>query len=64
MLAVLAAAYAETGDFDEAVRWQTQAGEHVQEALADEMADRLALYRDGRPCRRLLPDPRGLSRSE
>lgn len=62
MLAVLAAAYAEDGNFDEAVHWQTEAAEHVKEELAQEMADRLELYRSGQPCRRLLPDPRGLSR--
>jgi tetratricopeptide (TPR) repeat protein len=62
MLAVLAAAYAEQGDFDEAVRWQTEGCKHVDEQLADEMQARLELYQSKSPCRRLFPDPRGLSR--
>ena len=62
MLAVLAAAYAEKGDFKAAVKWQTEAGQHVKDSAAAEMDERLELYRAGKPCRRLFAEPRGMSR--
>jgi tetratricopeptide (TPR) repeat protein len=62
LLAVLAAAYAELGDFEDAVKWQTEAGKYVVPEAAGEMERRLALYRSGQPCHELFPEPRGLSR--
>ncbi|MBI3821779.1 MAG: sel1 repeat family protein, partial [Planctomycetes bacterium] len=49
-LEAMAAACAETGDFDEAVRWQRKAIDHPK--LADRGArDRLALYENKKPFR-------------
>jgi tetratricopeptide (TPR) repeat protein len=51
-LATLAAAYAETGDFESAVKWQTKAMEMSQPAEDRDQADnekRLALYKAGKP---------------
>lgn len=50
-LGVLAAAYAERGDFDEAVRWQVKAVEGCPQQLEDAYRDRLKVYRQGRPYR-------------
>ena len=49
----LAAAYAEAGDFAEAVQWQTKAVETAvgDEAFIREVRKRLELYRAGRPYR-------------
>jgi tetratricopeptide (TPR) repeat protein len=47
----LAAAYAEAGKFDEAVRWQTKALELAVPAAKKKMSDRLALYKAGKPYR-------------
>ena len=52
MLATLAAAYAEVGDFDKAVEWQEKANKHY--ANADDRKkgeDRLKLYKDRKPYR-------------
>jgi tetratricopeptide (TPR) repeat protein len=50
-LDTLAAACAEAGDFDQAVRWQTQAISTLaaDKGFADAARERLALYRDKRP---------------
>jgi tetratricopeptide (TPR) repeat protein len=56
LLAVLAAAYAETDDFKQATRWQTEACKHASDELVAEMASRLQLYQDGKKCHRLLSD--------
>jgi tetratricopeptide (TPR) repeat protein len=51
-LATLAAAYAETGDFESAVKWQTKAMEMSQPAEDRDQEDnekRLALYKAGKP---------------
>jgi tetratricopeptide (TPR) repeat protein len=56
MLAVLAAAYAESGEFDEAVRWQVEARRFAEEPFAEEMESRLDQYRRREPCRRFLID--------
>ncbi|HEX7378138.1 MAG TPA: hypothetical protein VF278_13555, partial [Pirellulales bacterium] len=52
----LAAAYAEAGDFDAAVKWQSMAIEvGYSGALAREAWRRLELYRAHQPCREVLP---------
>lgn len=51
-LATLAAAYAETGDFDSAVKWQTKAIQMSQPAETRDQEEnemRLALYKAGKP---------------
>lgn len=51
-LATLAAAYAETGDFESAVEWQTKAMEMSQPAEPRDQREnehRMALYKDGKP---------------
>src|SRR5207253_1344886 len=50
--AALAAAYAELGDFEQAVHWQTKALELIkQEKNKSQANDRLQLYRSGKPYR-------------
>lgn len=50
-LDTLAAAYAEAGDFQNAIRWQKKAIEQLGENGAEEMKERLALYESGKPYR-------------
>jgi len=50
-IAVLAAAHAESGDFDKAVAWQTKAAEMVAPKRRAEYRERLQLYKSGRPYR-------------
>ncbi|PAY15543.1 hypothetical protein CKO51_31345 [Rhodopirellula sp. SM50] len=45
----LAAAYAESGDFDEAIRWQEKAIELAPAASKDDYRSRLKLYKSGEP---------------
>lgn len=45
----LAAAYAESGNLSDAVRWQTKAAEKVAPAQRAEVLSRLAMYRAGKP---------------
>jgi tetratricopeptide (TPR) repeat protein len=47
----LAAAHAEAGDFDEAVRWQKKALEMADPKSKKEMTERLALYQSHQPYR-------------
>ena len=47
----LAAAYAESGRFDDAVRWQEKARNLVSEDHKADYESRLELYRSGRPFR-------------
>ena len=48
-LASLAAAYAESGDFPAAAKWQQKAIEHVpQEQSSDELTSRLELYQSAK----------------
>lgn len=70
-LAVLAAAYAETGDFERAIHWQTEADaawpkeslpNKVREKLPAEMAQRMESYRNRKPYRKLFPDPYSFNR--
>jgi tetratricopeptide (TPR) repeat protein len=51
ILDTLAAAYAEVGSFDEAVRWQEKAVKQVPIQQQDELQKRLELYRQGKPYR-------------
>jgi tetratricopeptide (TPR) repeat protein len=51
MLDTLAAAYAETGDFDAAVKWQTKARDLFPETEKHDSQSRLDLYRAHKPCR-------------
>jgi hypothetical protein len=54
-LDTLAAAYAETGDFDSAVKWQKEAVRLLTKKDPAEWSaqfeDRLKLYESGKPCR-------------
>jgi tetratricopeptide (TPR) repeat protein len=54
-LETLAAAYAENGQFDEAVQWQTKAVDLLQpgDVAAKEALARLNLYREGKPYRQV-----------
>ena len=54
MLGTLAAAYAETGDFDDAIKWQQKAVDLTSPTLLvtlNERQARLALYQNHRPLR-------------
>jgi tetratricopeptide (TPR) repeat protein len=50
-LGTLAAAYAEAGDFKEAVKWEEKALEQATESDREEWRPRLNLYRSGKPFR-------------
>ena len=47
----LSAAYAELGDFEEAVRWQRKAVQIASDEIKDDLAARLELYKRGQPYR-------------
>jgi len=47
----LSAAYAEVGDFDEAVRWQKKAVQFASDEMKDDLAARLERYQQGQPYR-------------
>lgn len=51
----LAAAYAEAGDFEEAVRWQKKAVDEGAPHYQQQFAERLALYESGEPYREDAP---------
>ena len=53
-LDVLAAAYAETGDFANAVQWQTKAIERISPAAKTKLAQRLDLYEHHKPYREAM----------
>ena len=53
----LAAAYAELGRFEDAVKWQQKAAELAPEASKPEYEARLALYREGKPFRDVIDAP-------
>ena len=62
ILSTLAAAYAETGDFDSARKWATQAveakpGEHAEPSTKDELKKELQSYQANKPWREALPLP-------
>ena len=48
-LGTLAAAYAEAGDYDKAVRWQTKADNLYSESMKERHGHLLDLYRSGKP---------------
>ena len=50
-IGTLAAAYAESGDFEKAVKWQTKVVELIKEANKARFTWRLRLYKAGRPYR-------------
>lgn len=59
MLGTLAAAYAEAGDFDDAIKWQQKAVDLTSPTLLvtlNERQARLALYQSRRPWRPTLPN--------
>lgn len=51
ILSTLAAAYAESGDFEQAKEWSTKAGELDDGEHADQMAEELETYQRGEPFR-------------
>ena len=51
----LAAACAEAGDFEEAVRWQQKAIDEAAPHYQQQFAERLALYQSGQPYREGVP---------
>ena len=55
MLDTLAAAYAETGDFESAVKWQTKAMELADESNRKEIREHLDLLKAGKPIREEPP---------
>jgi tetratricopeptide (TPR) repeat protein len=71
-IAVLAAAYANAGDFESALHWQQEATRVLAEdragratprqRLTEELAKRTSLYTAHQPCRTLFPDPFVLDR--
>ncbi|MFP6649359.1 MAG: tetratricopeptide repeat protein [Pirellulaceae bacterium] len=59
ILSTLAAAYAETGDFDTAIKWSSKAVEISQEDIQDQLKDELKSYKKGKPWRELKEDEEG-----
>lgn len=57
----LAASYAETGDFKQAIRRQEEATRLASALDKAEMARRLALYRSRKPYREAEPDPKAVA---
>ena len=60
ILSTLAAAYAETGDFDKAVEWSTKSVELGQEKLKDQLEQlqsELDSYKQKKPFRELKETP-------
>jgi len=56
-IGVLAAAYAETGDFEQAIEWQVKATNMVEGNRRDEFEARLKLFKSQRPLREMPVNP-------
>jgi tetratricopeptide (TPR) repeat protein len=50
-LDALGAAYAEAGDFENAIKWVNKAIESAPEDSVEELSERLALYKNKQPYR-------------
>jgi tetratricopeptide (TPR) repeat protein len=59
ILSTLAAAYAETGDFESAIKWSSKAVEISQEDIQDQLKAELKSYKKGKPFRELKEDEEG-----
>ena len=59
ILSTLAAAYAEIGDFDTAIKWSSKAVEISPEDIQDQLKDELKSYKKGKPWRELKEDEEG-----
>lgn len=57
IVSTLAAAYAETGDFDKAVEWSKKAVDLGAEQLKGQLSKELQSYETKKPWREALPDP-------
>jgi len=60
ILSTLAAAYAESGDFESAVKWSKKAVEISDESLRDALAKELKSYEEGKPWRELQTEGENL----
>jgi tetratricopeptide (TPR) repeat protein len=57
ILSTLAAAYAETGDFDKAIEWSTKAVEQGDARQKPQLAKELECYKEHKPWRELVAEP-------
>jgi tetratricopeptide (TPR) repeat protein len=55
ILSTLAAGYAESGDFKNAILWSTKAVEAGEASLKEQLGKELASYKEGKPWREALP---------
>jgi tetratricopeptide (TPR) repeat protein len=56
ILSTLAAAYAETGDFDTAKKWSSKAVEIGEESMKEQLSKELESYKEGKPWREAQPE--------
>ena len=59
ILSTLAAAYAETGDFENAIKWSSKAVEIGQEDIQPQLKEELQSYEEGKAWRELKEDEEG-----
>jgi tetratricopeptide (TPR) repeat protein len=64
ILSTLAAAYAETGDFESAIKWAEKGLEIAHENQKESLSKELASYRERKPWRELLADEEEEERNE
>lgn len=64
ILSTLAAAYAETGDFDAAIKWSTKAVENDEKEHGEALKKELESYKAKKPWRELLPEDKPAEKSE
>lgn len=57
ILSTLAAAYAETGNWDEALKWSRKAGEAGEDSIKDQLKKELASYEQKKPWREKQNEP-------